>query len=184
MEISEVPVQWHNVEGSTVRPLNDSVAMTADIFKMRRRTNWPVLPGLVVSPGSRASRAGDGMEWSELFSSVEANLPIMMLPDDRALVLFPLCKMQRIHQMAARLQARSPGIIAREKMVSFSELLRLSPLNWFTSSAYAGNLMHEVNAGTEWHFLEPSYGLESVPTVQMPSVGQRAILRSSFAAGS
>jgi dolichyl-phosphate beta-glucosyltransferase len=37
LRIEEVPVQWHAVEGSKIRPLRDPIAMAADLARLRYR---------------------------------------------------------------------------------------------------------------------------------------------------
>ncbi len=57
LTITEVPVHWKHVEGSTVHPLHDSFAMIADVYRSRR--------GLLAGPpvatiSVRATGAGTG----------------------------------------------------------------------------------------------------------------------------
>ena len=49
--ITEVPVHWKHVEGSTVHPLHDSFAMVSDVYRSRRgRLAGPPVDALTVTP--------------------------------------------------------------------------------------------------------------------------------------
>ncbi len=49
--ITEVPVHWKHVEGSTVHPLRDSLAMVSDVYRSRRgQLAGPPVPALTVTP--------------------------------------------------------------------------------------------------------------------------------------
>lgn len=51
LAITEVPVHWKHVEGSTVHPLHDSVAMLADVYRSRRGLlAGPPVPTVSVRP--------------------------------------------------------------------------------------------------------------------------------------
>ena len=51
LTITEVPVHWKHVEGSTVHPLHDSVAMVTDVYRSRRgQLAGPPVPTIAVEP--------------------------------------------------------------------------------------------------------------------------------------
>ena len=51
LTITEVPVHWMHVEGSTVHPLHDSVTMVADVLRSRRGLlDGPPVPAISVRP--------------------------------------------------------------------------------------------------------------------------------------
>ncbi len=52
LAITEVPVQWKHVEGSTVHPLHDSVTMLTDVYRSRL--------GLLATPPVPSHRGADG----------------------------------------------------------------------------------------------------------------------------
>jgi dolichyl-phosphate beta-glucosyltransferase len=53
LTITEVPVHWKHVEGSTVHPLHDSFAMIADVYRSRRGLlAGPPVPTISVRPPS------------------------------------------------------------------------------------------------------------------------------------
>jgi len=59
LRITEVPVHWKNVPGSTVHPLHDSLSMLADVYRSRYGflTTSPV-PAVIVRNGSGALGGG------------------------------------------------------------------------------------------------------------------------------
>ena len=53
--ITEVPVHWKHVEGSTVHPIHDSWSMVADVYRSRRgRLAGPPVPSVSVRPPTGA----------------------------------------------------------------------------------------------------------------------------------
>ena len=55
--IGEVPVHWKHVEGSTVHPLHDSVAMVSDVYRSRRGlVAGPPVPTIGVRPAGGPER--------------------------------------------------------------------------------------------------------------------------------
>jgi len=60
LDISEVPVHWKHVEGSTVHPLHDSVRMVSDVYRSRRGLlAGPPVPIITLRPAGRASDVDD-----------------------------------------------------------------------------------------------------------------------------
>ena len=60
LDISEVPVHWKHVEGSTVHPLHDSVRMVSDVYRSRRGLlAGPPVPTISVRPVGRAADVDD-----------------------------------------------------------------------------------------------------------------------------
>ena len=52
LRITEVPVQWKNVPGSTIHPLHDSLTMLSDVYRSRfGLLPTPPVPGVVVQQG-------------------------------------------------------------------------------------------------------------------------------------
>jgi glycosyltransferase involved in cell wall biosynthesis len=60
LDISEVPVHWKHVQGSTVHPLHDSVTMLSDVYRSRRGLlAGPPVPTISVRPIGRAADVDD-----------------------------------------------------------------------------------------------------------------------------
>jgi len=69
LRITEVPVQWKNVPGSTIHPLHDSVTMLSDVYRSRfGLLATPPVPGIVVRVRSGPGIGGAG-DPSELTSA-------------------------------------------------------------------------------------------------------------------
>jgi glycosyltransferase involved in cell wall biosynthesis len=75
LRISQVPVHWKNVPGSTVHPLHDSVTMLSDVFRSRYGfLATPPVPAVIVADKSRAGdRAGLGGPLVERVGKVVAD---------------------------------------------------------------------------------------------------------------
>ena len=59
LAITEVPVHWKHVEGSTVHPLHDSWTMVADVLRSRRGLlGGPPVPTVTIRPGRSTDPAG------------------------------------------------------------------------------------------------------------------------------
>ncbi len=60
LTVTEVPVHWKHVEGSTVHPLHDSVAMVTDVVRSRRGLlAGPPVPSVSVRTGDGAAPPAD-----------------------------------------------------------------------------------------------------------------------------
>ncbi len=85
LTITEVPVHWKHVEGSTVHPLHDSVSMATDVYRSRRGLlAGPPVPTVSVRPGAGSDlgpRLADRV--SELLGHVLDGAPVPVLADGR-----------------------------------------------------------------------------------------------------
>jgi hypothetical protein len=118
LNISEVPVQWQSVDGSTVRHVTDSVSMALDVARLRLRRDRPSIPALVVSAGSQ-------YEAAVTFRHTD---PILPLPQDRLLVLLPLCQPTEVNGTATRLGRTSSNVTVQRRLISCNELAGMLPL--------------------------------------------------------
>jgi len=128
LHISEVPVEWREAPDSTVRPVSDSMSMTADVLRIRWRRKRPQIPALVVSAGGTERQAAPDLSLSDAFGAFRQTDPILSLDESRALVLLPLCGPDEIKGAAARLGQRLTNLTVRQRLVSCSELISMMPL--------------------------------------------------------
>ena len=86
--IVEVPVNWRDCGGSTVR-LSDPVAMILGVLRMCVAANLPEVPGIgnCLDPLTREPSV-DGVP-AGVFEAVGSNVPILRMGMDRLLILFP-----------------------------------------------------------------------------------------------
>ena len=89
LTITEVPVHWKHVEGSTVHPLTDSVTMLRDVYRSRRGLMAsPPVPTVTVLPGEDsvpvaglAGLAGLAGQMSAILADVLDGVPVPVVPD-------------------------------------------------------------------------------------------------------
>lgn len=141
LQISEVPVEWKETLDSTVRPVSDSMSMTADVLRIRWRKQRPQIPALVVSAGGAGSQPAPGVGLSGVFRHTD---PILSLDESRALVLLPLCSPDEIQGAAARLGQPLTSFTVRQRLVSCAELISMMPLSLTTGE----NSLGGRNVGT------------------------------------
>lgn len=128
LTITEVPVHWRHVPGSTVHPAHDSVTMLADVFRSRLGRRYrPAVPVATV-------RRTDGRplaDLSEVGAIVTGVLPDVPLPtvarDGALLVLFPLVEPAGVRTALAALRA-DPDLALELRSVTTGELEALGPL--------------------------------------------------------
>jgi len=130
MRITEVPVQWREAGNSTVRPLADSFSMAFDVLRMRAREKWPHIPALVVTADPHEHEPVREQILGEAFSDFRKTDPVLPLPDNRALILLPLCKSNQVSGTASRLSRSSHRLTVRKRLVSCSELMGMMPVEW------------------------------------------------------
>jgi hypothetical protein len=125
--VEEVPVRWHNVGGTRIRPLADSVDMATDIVVGWARRRAPAaIPALAVAPSPPGSTSAPCLAASAAGSS----LPVLGRPDGGATVLFPLGSRTEIERVTAALVAsgvHDPHSLARTS-VSLASLRAGAPI--------------------------------------------------------
>ncbi|HEY5098283.1 MAG TPA: dolichyl-phosphate beta-glucosyltransferase, partial [Acidimicrobiales bacterium] len=93
LRVTEVPVQWKNVPGSTIHPLHDSITMLADVYRSRLGLlTTPPVPAAAVrgpSPGGGESLPLDRI--AAVVAGTLSGAPVPVVPGDRSVaVLLPL----------------------------------------------------------------------------------------------
>jgi dolichyl-phosphate beta-glucosyltransferase len=130
MEIAEVAVHWREVGHSSVHSLSDPLTMTRDVLQVRRCREWPHIPSLVVTPAPGERRRSQSRIVGELHRALGPNFPILLMSEHQTLVLTPLCNPVEVQEIAARLRHLPTKLRARERSVSFDELVELTPFKW------------------------------------------------------
>jgi Glycosyl transferase family 2 len=148
MRITEVPVQWREAGNSTVRPLADSLSMAFDVLRMRAREKWPHIPALVVTADPHEHEPVREQIIDEAFSDFRKTDPVLPLPDNRALILLPLCKSNQVSGTASRLNRSSHPLTVRKRLVSCSELMGMMPVEW--GSGATADSGGRYDAGDAW----------------------------------
>jgi hypothetical protein len=130
MRISEIPVQWQGTGNSTVRPVTDSISMAFDVLRVRSRGKWPHIPALVVTADPAQREPMRERILDEAFRTFRKTDPVLPLPNNRALILLPLCRSNQVSGTAHRLTRSSHHLSVRKRLVSCDELVGMMPVQW------------------------------------------------------
>jgi dolichyl-phosphate beta-glucosyltransferase len=125
--ITEVPVQWRYVPGSTVHPLHDSVTMLADVYRSRLGLlATPPVPAVAVAGGVARDTALRALRVAE---DSLAGTPLPVVADgSTALVLLPLVEPDDAAVAVAALRAEfGPEAVSR-RWLTLGALEALGPL--------------------------------------------------------
>ena len=131
LSISEVPVQWKHVPGSTVHPLHDSLGMLSDVYRSRLGLRGtPPVPALSVSDPTGS------LELTEIADRV-AVAAAAVLPDTPVPVLsagpsvqllLPLLDDTELTGLTGRLLESLRPLTATRRSLSLTALRQLGPL--------------------------------------------------------
>jgi hypothetical protein len=136
LAITEVPVHWKHVEGSTVHPLHDSVTMMADVFRSRRGLlAGPPVPILSVRrpSGDPPPGAGSGDDVSSRVSGVLAEAldgqPVPVVADGPGVTaLLALVDPVDVARAHAALRDRLAPLEVTRRALALDGLAALGPL--------------------------------------------------------
>jgi hypothetical protein len=131
--ITEVPVDWKHVEGSTVHPLHDSWTMLADVLRSRRgQLTGPPVPSVTVRPAGSVDP--DGLD--ELTRRVTAHLapvldeaPVPVVRDRSGVtVLLAMVEPALVARAHAVLRDGLEGTTVTRRELGLEDLEALGPL--------------------------------------------------------
>jgi hypothetical protein len=139
LAITEAPVQWKHVIGSTIHPLNDSVTMVADAFRSRfGLVPVPAVPAAVVKGPTSDPSAVLAELTSVLRRSDDGRAACLIAGDGRGgdgggggadiAVLFPLLAPERVAECWTELRAELDPLSVSRRMVTLGELESKKPL--------------------------------------------------------
>jgi glycosyltransferase involved in cell wall biosynthesis len=130
LRITEVPVHWRHVPGSTIHPLDDSVSMLADVYRSRLGL-VPAPPITTVVVGRAAAPVPDALE-TEVAAVVTATLgetPVPMISGpDAVTVLLALVDQAKAAEVLSALQAEFGPLDVRRRASTAATLSELAPL--------------------------------------------------------
>ena len=132
LSITEVPVHWKHVEGSTVHPLHDSVTMVADVYRSRRGTlAGPPVPTVAVRPDDRSAPADPGLAGRvrTVLEGILDGAPVPVLDQGNGVIVLLAmvdpADVARAH--AALTEALAPFDVSR-RALALDGLVALGPL--------------------------------------------------------
>ena len=140
LRITEVPVQWTHVAGSTVHPLHDSISMLADVCSSRLGLlAAPAVPCIVVRDPAGAS---DPLELAERVRAVvdgtaEGAPPAVVTDGPAVTVLLPLVDPAAVASTFSVLQAQLEPLAVTRVAMAGDALAALGPLAGRLSAAGA-----------------------------------------------
>jgi glycosyltransferase involved in cell wall biosynthesis len=132
LRITEVPVQWRHVPGSTIHPLHDSITMLTDVYRSRLGLlATPPVPSVIVRDRSDTT---DPVVLAERVRSVVAGssegLPLPVVADGPSvIVLLPLIDPADVVVIVSALRAEFESLTVSRRAMTVDALERLGPLS-------------------------------------------------------
>ncbi len=117
LRIVEMPVAWHHVRGSRIRPVLDPLSMVRDVTRIRRHQ-----PEARDVPAARIR--GAGVRLDVLRQVLGSTLPLLHQPDGSVLALFPLCSDGDVDRLLGELTLSLPSALVARALVPVAELKR------------------------------------------------------------
>lgn len=133
--ITEVPVHWRHVSGSTVHPLHDSFAMLTDVYRFRLGAlATPAIPGIVVSEGPVGAAAGVKCQLMEPVQTIVAacldRVPVPLVElGQSVIVLLPLVEPTACKTVLSALRSKFDDLSVVQQSMSIETLAALGPLS-------------------------------------------------------
>jgi hypothetical protein len=132
LRVTEVPVQWKNVPGSTIHPLHDSITMLTDVYRSRLGLlATPPVPAVVVRgqpPGGQEALPLDRIAAVVADSLAGARVPVVA-GGPSVTVLLPLVEPAEVAMVLAALRAEYPTLDVSRRAMDLDALGRLGPLS-------------------------------------------------------
>ncbi len=131
LDITEVPVHWRHVPGSTIHPLHDSVSMLADVYRSRLgMLATPPVPAIAVR--DRAGRASTGAMVERvkelLVTTLDGMRAAVVAHRTSVVVLLPLVEPQDVATLYSALQADLEPLEVSRRAMTVDALRSLGPL--------------------------------------------------------
>jgi hypothetical protein len=132
LRITEIPVQWKHVAGSTIHPLQDPLSMLADVYRSRfGLLATPPVPAIVVLDATGDHR--DGGLADEVRAVVAGSLggePVPVVGDSSsAMVLLPLVDTAATTAVLSALRAEFEPMSVYRRSLSLEGLVALGALS-------------------------------------------------------
>lgn len=138
LKITEVPVQWKHVAGSSIHPIHDSVTMVGDVVRSRLGLlPCPPVPGVLVTapePSPASDRGGGGTDdlavrVGAVVADTLERLPVPLIESDAmVVVLLPLVDPAEAATVVAALRAELDGHSVIRRAMTVESLVALGPL--------------------------------------------------------
>jgi dolichyl-phosphate beta-glucosyltransferase len=135
LRITEVPVQWRHVSGSTVHPLRDSVPMLTDVYRSRLGLlATRSIPGIIVTDGRVVAGVGVTRRLMKPVRTVVAGsleqVPVPIIAARRSvIVLLPLVEPAAREIVLSALRSKFEDLSVSQQSVSMETLAALGPLS-------------------------------------------------------
>jgi hypothetical protein len=131
LQVTEIPVHWKHVTGSSIHPLHDSFTMLSDVYRSRLGLlPAPPVPGIILrdpsDPGGAAQLAERA---AEVVSTTLAGVPVPVIVDGpSATVLLPLVDPADSAAATSAIRAEFAGLQVYRKDFTLAGLCSLGPL--------------------------------------------------------
>ena len=134
---------------------------------------WPHIPALVVTADQDEHEPARERILDEAFGAFRKTDPVLPLPDNRALILLPLCKSNQVSGTASRLTHSSHRLTVRKRLVSCTELMEMMPVEWGSGVTFDVGMGQD--AGSDWlerrrsHYATPAAGRDQSADLRLMS---------------
>jgi hypothetical protein len=131
LEVTEIPVHWKHVPGSSIHPLHDSLTMLSDVYRSRLGLlPSPPVPGIVIrdpsDPGGTSQLAERA---AAVVSSSLAGVPVPVVIDEPSVtVLLPLVEPDDSAAATSAIRAEFAGLHVYRQDFTMAGLCALGPL--------------------------------------------------------
>lgn len=131
LQVTEVPVHWKHVPGSTVHPLHDSVTMLSDVYRSRLGLlAAPPVPGIVVrDPSGRHDPSDLAAQVTDLVATSLDGAPVPVIVGRSSVtVLLPLVEPATASAVVTDLRAAFDPLPVLRRGFDIGSLAALGPL--------------------------------------------------------
>ena len=135
LRITEVPVQWRHVSGSTVHPMRDSIPMLTDVYRSRLGLlATPSVPSVIVSDQSGDIETDVNGALAEQVRTVVAaslqGVPVPVVVSKRSVItMLPLVDPAESQVVLSALQAEFKGLSVSSQSIGIKTLRALGSLS-------------------------------------------------------
>lgn len=131
LQVTEIPVHWKHVPGSSIHPLHDSFTMLGDVYRSRLGLlPAPPVPGMVVrDPSDPGGTAKLAQRVADVVSVTLGGLPVPVVVDGPSvIVLLPLVEPAESATVATAVRAEFDGLPVARQSFTIEGLCALGPL--------------------------------------------------------
>jgi hypothetical protein len=131
LQVTEIPVHWKHVPGSSIHPLHDSISMLSDVYRSRLGLlPPPPVPGVVIRHPSDPAGASRLVQRAAAIASITlGGVPVPVVTDGASVtVLLPLVEPSDAATVTSAVRAGFSGLDVYRRAFTVEGLLALGSL--------------------------------------------------------